>query len=32
MEVSSSGSSDLNALVMFIVDATQPFSAPATMP
>ncbi|MEP6837097.1 MAG: cupin domain-containing protein [Bradyrhizobium sp.] len=32
MEVSSSGTSDLNALVMFFVDATQPFSTPATMP
>jgi hypothetical protein len=32
MEVSSSGSSDLNALVMFVLDATKPFSSPATMP
>jgi quercetin dioxygenase-like cupin family protein len=32
MEVSSSGNSDLNALVMFVVDATKPFSSPATMP
>ncbi len=32
MEVSSSGTSDLNALVMFFVDATKPFSSPATMP
>jgi hypothetical protein len=32
MEVSSSGTSDLNALVMFVVDVTQPFSTPATMP
>jgi quercetin dioxygenase-like cupin family protein len=32
MEVSSSGSSDLSALVMFIADATKPFSSPATMP
>ena len=31
MEVSSSGNSDLNALVMFVVDATKPFSSPATM-
>jgi len=23
---------DLNALVMFVVDATKPFSSPATMP
>ena len=28
----SSGTSDLNALVMFVVDATKPFSSPATMP
>ncbi len=32
MQVSSSGTSDLNALVMFVVDATKPFSSPATMP
>jgi hypothetical protein len=32
MEISSSGTSDLNALVMFVVDATTPFSSPATMP
>lgn len=32
MEVSSSGTSDLNALVMFVVDATKPFSSAATMP
>src|SRR6185312_7608033 len=32
MEVSSSGSTDLSALVMFVVDATKPFSSPATMP
>jgi hypothetical protein len=32
MEVSSSGTTDLNALVMFVVDATKPFSTPATMP
>jgi hypothetical protein len=32
MEVSSSGTSDLTALVMFIADATKPFSSPATMP
>jgi hypothetical protein len=32
MEVSSSGATDLNALVMFVVDATKPFSSPATMP
>jgi quercetin dioxygenase-like cupin family protein len=29
MEVSSSGSIDLNAVVMFVVDATKPFSVPA---
>ena len=29
MEASSSGSNPLNALVMFVVDATRPFSAPA---
>lgn len=32
MEVFSSGATDLNALVMFVVDATKPFSSPATMP
>ena len=32
MEVSSSGTNDLTALVMFVVDATKPFSSPATMP
>jgi hypothetical protein len=32
MQVSSSGSTDLRALVMFVVDATKPFSAPATFP
>jgi hypothetical protein len=29
MQVSSSGSTDLHALVMFVVDATRPFSSPA---
>jgi quercetin dioxygenase-like cupin family protein len=29
MQVSSSGSSDLEALVMFVVDADRPFSSPA---
>ena len=29
MEASSSGASDLNALVMFVVDANRPFSSPA---
>jgi hypothetical protein len=32
MEVSSSGTSDLTAVVMFFVDATKPFSTPATIP
>jgi hypothetical protein len=32
MEISSSGTGDLNALVMFVVDATKPFSSAATMP
>ena len=27
MEVSSSGASDLKALIMFVVDATKPFSS-----
>lgn len=29
MQVSSSGSADLHSLVMFVVDATRPFSSPA---
>jgi hypothetical protein len=29
MEVSSSGTTDLNVLVMFVVDATRPFSTPS---
>ena len=32
MEVSSSGTDELRALVMFVADATRPFSSPATMP
>lgn len=32
LQVSSSGSTDLHALVMFVVDATKPFSSPATFP
>ncbi|HYC16507.1 MAG TPA: lipocalin-like domain-containing protein [Pseudolabrys sp.] len=32
MEISSSGTTDLRALVMFVVDATKPFSIPATLP
>ena len=32
MQVSSSGAGDLQALVMFVVDAAQPFSSPASLP
>ena len=32
MQVSSSGTTDLHALVMFILDADKPFSSPATIP
>jgi hypothetical protein len=32
MQVSSSGTTDLHALVMFVVDAGKPFSSPATLP
>jgi hypothetical protein len=32
MQVSSSGSVDLHALVMFVVDASRPFSSPAALP
>lgn len=32
MQVSSSGTADLHALVMFVVDANRPFSPPATFP
>ncbi len=32
MQVSSSGTADLHALVMFVVDAAKPFSSPATLP
>ena len=32
MQVSSSGASDLHALVMFVVDADKPFSSPAALP
>jgi quercetin dioxygenase-like cupin family protein len=32
MQVSSSGASDLHALVMFVVDANRPFSSPAKFP
>ena len=31
MQASSSGSEDLRALIMFVVDASKPFSRPATM-
>ena len=31
MQVSSSGTSELKALVMFVADATKPFSSPTTM-
>jgi hypothetical protein len=31
MQVSSSGSSELDSLVMFVVDAKQPFSSPASL-
>jgi hypothetical protein len=32
MEVSSSGAQPLHSLVMFVLDATRPFSSPAKMP
>jgi hypothetical protein len=32
MQASSSGSENLQALIMFVVDATKPFSKPATLP
>lgn len=32
MQVSSSGSENLRALVMFVVDAARPFSSPASLP
>ncbi|SIO72723.1 hypothetical protein SAMN05444172_9200 [Burkholderia sp. GAS332] len=32
MQVSASGSTDLHALVMFVLDATRPFSSPANFP
>ncbi len=32
MQVSSSGTMDLHSLVMFVVDADRPFSAPAKLP
>jgi hypothetical protein len=32
MQVSNTGSTDLQSLVMFVVDATKPFSSPAALP
>jgi hypothetical protein len=32
MEVFNGGTTELDALIMFVVDATKPFSVPATMP
>jgi hypothetical protein len=32
MQVISSGSTDLHALVLFVVDADRPFSSPARLP
>jgi hypothetical protein len=32
MQVFNAGATDLTALIMFVVDATKPFSVPATMP
>jgi hypothetical protein len=32
MQISSSGVTDLHALVMFVVDATRPFSSPTSLP
>ena len=32
MQVFNGGSTDLTALIMFVVDATRPFSVPATLP
>jgi len=32
MQVSSSGSTDLQSLVVFVVDADKPFSSPANVP
>ena len=32
MQVSSSGASELHSLVMFVIDATLPFSSPAALP
>jgi quercetin dioxygenase-like cupin family protein len=32
MEVSNSGTTELTALIMFVVDASRPFSTPAKLP
>ena len=32
MEVFSAGTTDLTAIIMFVVDATRPFSVPTKMP
>jgi hypothetical protein len=32
MQVSNSGTGQLESLVMFVVDATKPFSSPASLP
>jgi len=32
MQVFNDGTTDLTALIMFVVDATKPFSVPATLP
>jgi anti-sigma factor ChrR (cupin superfamily) len=32
MQLSSTGSADLQSLVMFVVDASKPFSSPASFP
>jgi Bacterial regulatory proteins, luxR family len=32
VQISSCGSTDLRELIMFVVDATRPFSSPATFP
>jgi hypothetical protein len=32
MEIFNSGTTELTALIMFVVDATKPFSTPAAFP
>ena len=32
MQVFNSGTTELTALIMFVVDATKPFSVPASLP